>query len=161
MKLTDAQKLDKQTRDNVTRLKNRILSEYQFRKWRNYHSYLSSIGRDKDFIDKQPDRQLTFDELKGLLNVFQEEALKISETVFLQSSTIIHNASSSAFDKSEGEESDRNASKEISRDEKAQEKTEETFNASNNYGLKESKKEVASLLWFQKKASAELLKGFY
>lgn len=160
MKLTDAQKLEKQKRDNVTRLKNRILSEYQFRKWRNYHSYLSSIGRDKDFIDKQPDRQLTFDELKGLLNVFQEEALKQSDSGVVQLANSSRNGTAQTVSDSRKLETSGLPNTNTIKGEPLGEK-EETFNASNNYGLKESKKEVASLLWFQKLAASNLLKGFY
>jgi hypothetical protein len=155
MKLTDEQKLQKQKHDNVVRLKNRVLSEYQFKKWRNYHSYLRSLGRDNDFIAKQPDKDLTFQELKDLLNEFQTE-------------TLSKKAVSSIHDGRKDAETDKEGSTDssilvlpyVSKDGKVVQEAEEKLEASNNYGLKESKKEVAILLWFQRKASAELLKGF-
>lgn len=154
MKLTPEQQLEKKARENIRRLINRVSSEYSFKKWRNYRGYLNSIGIDQAVVDSTPDKELTRAELDELLQKYEEEAFKALQKPSLLSSD---KRVSTEDTKLQGRDTTVTTV-----DSKSQERNvsspEEKLEASNNYGLKESSKEVATLTWFQKKAAVELLK---
>lgn len=163
MKLTPEQLLEKKAREAIKRLINRVSSEYSFKKWRNLHGYLHSIGRDDNIAGTQ-DKELTRPELDELLRQYEEAAFKLLENrnkvapVIGQNVGLEQGASSQATTKISRTVSNVEASVAIT--ERKFNEVEEKFTEKNNYGLSKSEKESVVLFWFQKKASAELLKGF-
>ena len=158
MKLSEADKLAKQKQDNIRRLVNRVLSEFQFKKWRNFHGYLTSLGKPTAGI---PDRELTIADVRKLLDEFQDELANASKS----KESPIHrgqksdSVSSVQFGCGDGNVSDtftqnKESNKIAGQSGKAD---EEKFTAENNYGLQPCKKETAKLFWFQKKAAKEIL----
>lgn len=148
MKLTPEQLLEKKARENIKRLINRVSSEYSFKKWRNLHSYLRSIGADVVGADKE----LTRPELDELLRQYEENAFKqlaITSPTIKEAIQAIETKDSSSNGLLPGRHDDNQVSS-----------VEEKFTEKNNYGLSKSSKESVVLFWFQKLASANLLKGF-
>jgi len=163
MKLTNEQKLEKQARDNIKRLINRVSSEYSFKKWRTLKGYLHSIGTDQKVIDNTTDRELTRAELDELLRQYEEAAFKVLTKA---SNSIIKGQQENSVQSSENRigtadniSSDVSIKSEV-RINKEAERVDEKFTEKNNYGLSKSKKENITLFWFQKLAAANLLKGF-
>lgn len=166
MKLTDEQKKEKLARDNIRRLINRVSSEYSFRKWRNLRGYLHSIGSDKSVIESTQDKELTRPELDELLRQYEEAAFKQlqvhkdsngSNAIKSNESSIITKESKERHLSTEQRTSiDSNINASVRNESNEVEK----FTEKNNYGLSKSEKENITLFWFQKKAAAELLKGF-
>lgn len=152
MKLTDEQKKEKLARDNIRRLINRVSSEYSFKKWRNLRGYLHSIGSDKTVIESTQDKELTRIELDELLRQYEEAAFKQLATT---SQTV-----KEAIQAIETKDSSSNGLLSGRRDDNQLSSVEEKFTEKNNYGLSKSEKEIVNLFWFQRKAAAELLKGF-
>lgn len=150
MKLTPEQQLEKKARENIKRLINRVSSEYSFKKWRNLHSYLRSIGAD---IVGQ-DRELTRAEVDELLRQYEENAFRSLQKSSVLSS--VERVSSGDKSLSEGDKLSKDCDKAI----EVATQAEEKFTEKNNYGLSKSEKENVTLFWFQKKAATELLKGF-
>lgn len=166
MKLTDEQKKEKLARDNIRRLINRVSSEYSFRKWRNLRGYLHSIGSDKSVIESTQDKELTRIELDELLRQYEETAFKNLQPKAAGLLPELRNGDSSIpreGSKAQQETGNKTSSEiqeTVSRTSSMAATVEEKFTEKNNYGLSKSEKETVSLFWFQRKAAAELLKGF-
>ncbi len=152
MKLTQEQKAEKQARENIRRVVNRVSSEFSFRKWCTYHAYLHSMG--SDIVG--PDKVLTRPELDELLRKYEEEAynqLNKSSTQAKVGAEIATNVGDNK--RTDGKASEQNNSIIQS----IVPEVEEKLTEKNNYGLWKSEKEVVKLFWFQRKSSAELLNG--
>ena len=148
MKLSPEQLAEKKARDNIKRLKNRVSSEFAFKKWRDYHSYLHSMGYDDEFIRTQANVDLNRQQLDELLNKYEDEAIRnISkpDPAVLQSGDSVLPVSRSS---------------DTTKTNVSEESLSDKMGANNNYGLSKSEKERVSLFWFQKLAASNLLKGF-
>lgn len=152
MKLTEQEKQDKIARSNIKKLVNRVSSEFAFKKWRSYHDYLHSMGYDESFIKTQGNVELNRQQLDELLSKYEDEAIRQLTKIVEKPAEVIHS------DKPKDTGDIQLPSVRV--DSQSNTVQEEKFTEKNNYGLSKSQKESITLFWFQRKAAAELLKGF-
>lgn len=150
MKLTTEQKQQKQQRDNLNGLCNRLLSAFNFKTIHTWNDVFKMEGMvDADISNLYPalhNKPITFSELKQHCNELKEH---------LEQS--INNRNEPKV----GQERDNKTGEEvIVRDVATTEETEEDkATEENDYGLIPSPTEAAFHFWFQKRAIAQLHKG--
>lgn len=154
MKMTEQQKQEKRQRDALTHVCNKLMSSFSFGKIKTWRDVYVTSGLDSATITStytNSDNVVTFPELKkycdGLKAKLEESIKARNETVTFKPEDLVS-------------ENGKVKIVECGMVDKIPTEPQLTKDLDEDYGLVPSPNERAFLYWFQKKAAAELLKGF-
>ena len=68
MAMTEQEKKEKRARDSLKLIHNRILAAFSLKQITDWHSLYKHMGYDQDFLNKNPNKPLSFQELKNFLS---------------------------------------------------------------------------------------------